>query len=46
MNNRKWSYSVVFALIGQEEDVLRCFRELSKLGVERLSSHPTINYLN
>lgn len=46
MHNRKWSYSIVFALIGQEDDVLMCLRELSKLGVERISSHPTINYLN
>lgn len=26
MQNGKWAYSIVFAVIGQEEDVLMCFR--------------------
>jgi hypothetical protein len=31
--NRKWSYSMVFALVGEEEELIQCFRELSKFGI-------------
>jgi hypothetical protein len=43
---RKWSFSLVFVIEGGQEEIEGCFKELTRLGVQRLSKHSTINFLN
>lgn len=45
-SRRKWSYSLIFAVGGSEEELGACEGELGRVGVERLQTHPSINFLH
>jgi hypothetical protein len=43
---RSWQFSTIFALFGSSGELERCRSDLSRLGIQRLSTKPTINFLN
>jgi hypothetical protein len=45
-HSRKWAYTTIFAIVGEEGELANCRLELLKLGIERVDNHPSINFLN
>jgi hypothetical protein len=43
---RSWSFSTIFVIFGNEDELERCYRELSRIRIQRLSTRPSINFLN
>lgn len=43
---RRWSFSIIFVVGGEEDELTRCYRELIKVGIQKLSTHPSINFLH
>ena len=41
---RSWSFSIIFVVVG--EDIEEEVRQLSKLGIKKLNTRPSINFLN
>lgn len=43
---RKWSFSMIFVIFGNQNELTRCSSELYKYGIQRLVTKPSINFLN
>ena len=43
---RSWAFTTIFAIYGTEEDLDRCYMKLSNMGIERLNTKTSINFLN
>lgn len=43
---RSWSFSTIFVIFGSDKELERAGIQLSHLNVQRLHTHPSINFLN
>ena len=43
---RSWLFSIIFAIIGNEKELELTYNKLSRLGIQRLNTNPSINFLN
>lgn len=43
---RSWQFSTIFAIFGSSPELERCRSDLGRLGIQRLSTKPSINFLN
>lgn len=43
---RSWCFSTIFVIFGDEEELERVHRQLFKIRVQKLSTRPSINFLN
>jgi hypothetical protein len=43
---RSWVFSTIFVVLGTQKELERAFKHLSRIGVQRLQTKPSINFLN
>lgn len=43
---RIWSFSTIFVIFGDEEELERAYKQLFRIRVQRLNIRPSINFLN
>lgn len=43
---RSWSFSTIFVIFGNEQELEKCYKQFSRLRIQRLSTKPSINFLN
>lgn len=43
---RSWSFSTIFVIFGNEQELERCYKQFTRLRIQRLSTKPSINFLN
>lgn len=43
---RSWLFSTIFVVLGTQKELDKAFKDLSRIGVQRLQTKPTINFLN
>jgi hypothetical protein len=43
---RQWEFSAIFVILGNEIELSRCYGQLSRLGIQKLSARPSIYFLN
>ena len=43
---RSWTFSTIFVIFGNEEELDKCYKQFSRMRIQRLSTKPSINFLN
>lgn len=43
---RKWSFSTIFVVLGTQQELHKCYSTFARLGIQKLSARPSINFLN